>query len=470
MDSKELLSAQAAIDKASAKAQSVIDGIVDKGSFVETDAFVVGAAFENSDTALGEGVVTGYATLDGTPVHIFAQNADVMKGSIGVASAKKIRKCMERACKTGTPLISVIDCSGARVDEGVAVMEAYAQLIAGAADVADSVPHVCVVKGVAVGMTATFVAMADYVFMSKDAVLSVNSPMYHASKFSSVPKLNKMAGYDAYKEGSAVVQDTYDKEADLKAKISALFRTIGVSDDEHGVCEDDDPNRVTPALTKKYSADAALKAICDGGQYTLFNPSYAKDVVCAFAQVNSISVAVLATDSSVNDGYMSEEGIDKAVKFLAKAESFGLPLITLVDSKGVNPTLEQELAGFASRTAQLFTTVACYAQPMIGVACGNAVGTAYAALMSKAAGFDYTLATTAAKVAPVTSDTGVNIFYTEELKKGNTKKARAALEKMFETNYASPLTAAKDGYIDNVVEAGNLRPYISSALMMLLGI
>ncbi|MDE5618405.1 MAG: methylmalonyl-CoA carboxyltransferase, partial [Clostridia bacterium] len=147
MNNKELLSAISAVEKASAKAQGLIDGIVDAGSFVETDAFVVGAPFADAESALGEGVVTGYAAIEGTPVQIFAQNADVMKGSIGVASAKKIRKCIERACKTGTPLISVMDCSGARVDEGVSVLEAYADIIAAAADVADSVPHICVIEG-----------------------------------------------------------------------------------------------------------------------------------------------------------------------------------------------------------------------------------------------------------------------------------------------------------------------------------
>ena len=464
MDKKQLVSAQAAVDKVSEKARNFIGGIVDEGSFVETDAFVVGA---ESQGVTGEGVVTGYATIEGTPVNVFAQNADVMLGSIGAASAKKIVKCMQRACKTGTPLISVLDCSGARLSEGTVVMESYAQLLAMAAEVAETVPHICVVKGVAVGMTATFAAMADHVFMSKDAVLSVNSPMYHASKLSAVPKLNKMAGFDAYKSAGITVDDGFASGKELKGKLVELLAAIGVIDREEA---EDDPNRVLSALTKKYDVKSALSALCDGGKYVEVNPDFAKDVVCAYAKVNGISVAVVAGDSSENNGYMSENAIKKAASFIRKANAFGLPLISLVDSKGFDPTLEEELCGFADKTACLFKAIASYEHPMIGVACGNAVGAAYSALMSKGIGFDYTLATTAAAIAPVTADTGVHVFYTEELKKSNGAKARKALEKQFESDMASPLAAAGEGYIDNVIEAGDLRPYVSSALLMLLGI
>lgn len=464
MNKKELVSAQEAVDKANAKAQSFIDGIVDDDSFVETDAFVLG-----SNGALGEGVVTGYATIEGTPVHIFAQNADVMMGSIGAACAKKIAKCMERACKTGTPLISVLDCSGARVDEGTAVMEAYASLLAMAEEVGETVPHICIVKGVAVGMTATFAAMADYVFMSKDAILSVNSPMYLASTQTSIPKLNKMVGYDAYKSGTSLAGDVYSSAKDLKGKLVDLLSTIGVIEKE---ASGDDPNRVVSALTKKYSVSGALQALADDGKYIELNADYAKDVVCAFAKVNGISVAVLANESSENDGYMSEEGIKKASAFIKKANAFGLPLITLVDCKGFNPDLKQELSGFALKTACLFKAVASYEHPMIGVACGNAIGAAYSALMSKGVGFDYTLATTAAVVSPVTSDTGVHVFMTEELKqkKGVGSKTVSKLEQQYNDEMGNPITAASEGFIDNVIEAGNLRPCVSSALLMLLGI
>ena len=464
MNKKELVSAQEAVDKANAKAQSFIDGIVDEASFVETDAFVIGG-----NGALGEGVVTGYATIEGTPVHIFAQNADVMMGSIGAVSAKKITKCMQRACKTGTPLISVLDCSGARVDEGAGVMEAYASLLAMAEEVSQTVPHICIVKGVAVGMTATFAAMADHVFMSKDAVMSVNSPMYLASTLSSIPKLNKMVGYDAYKESTSLAGESYSSMKDLKGKLTDLLATIGVIERE---ASDDDPNRVVSALTKKYTVKGALEALADDGKYIEISADYAKDVVCAYAKVNGISVAVLANESSENNGYMSEEGIKKACGFIKKANAFGLPLITLVDSKGFNPDLSQELSGFALKTACLFKAMASYEHPMIGVACGNAIGAAYSALMSKGIGFDYTLATTASVVAPVTADTGIHIFYTEELKqkKGVGSKNLASLEKQFNSEMGDPVAAAGEGYIDNVIEAGNIRPCVSSALLMLLGI
>ena len=169
---------------------------------------------------------------------------------------------------------------------------------------------------------------------------------------------------------------------------------------------------------------------------------------------------------------MGEEGIKRGCGFSKKANAFGLPLVTLVDSKGFNPDLKQELSGFALKTACLFKAMASYEHPMIGVACGNAIGAAYSALMSKGIGFDYTLATTASVVAPVTADTGIHIFYTEELKqkKGVGSKTVASLEKQFNSEMGDPVAAAGEGYIDNVIEAGNIRPCVSSALLMLLGI
>ena len=199
MENKTLLASVKALDKATSDIKAFLENIVDEESFVETDVFLTGKSFDSADEALGEGVVTGYATMGGNPVHIFAQNANVLKGSLSDAHANKIYKCMQRAIKSGTPLISVIDSCGARVGEGASVMEGYAKLIAGSFQLSDEVPHICIIKGVAVGMMATFAASADFVFMSKDAIMSVNSPMYLVSDAKSFPVDYKaQLGYKAY--------------------------------------------------------------------------------------------------------------------------------------------------------------------------------------------------------------------------------------------------------------------------------
>ncbi len=468
MENSNLTVSAKAIEKACSKVKDFLDGIVDKGSFVETDVFVTGKGFDDAASALGEGVVTGYATVNGSPFHIFAQNAEVLKGSLGKAHADKIVRCMQRAVKTGTPLISVIDCAGARVGEGVSVLEGFAKVLSEAAIVSGQVPHFCIVKGNAVGMMASFAAMADFVFMSESAVMSVNSPMYLASKEKDYPKFVDMVGYKARKKGSDLAQFVYKNEADLKKQLVKLTGILLAAEEEES---SDDPNRVSTALNKECSAVAKVKAIVDNGDYVEYCGEYAPEVVCALAKINGISVGITATDSKVGDGYMSLAGVEKLTSFIEKLDGFDIPLVTLVDTLGVNPTLDEEIAGAAKVTANLIATVANSSVDKIGVACGKAIGFGYSVLMSKGIGFDYTLATQNAEISPINNDTAVNALMSEQLGKAKDVEAtRAKLAEEYAKIQANPMLGAQEGWLDNVVEAKNLRPYIASALMMLLGI
>ncbi len=467
MENSNLTVSAKAIEKACSKVKSFLDGIVDKGSFVETDVFVTGKGFDDAASALGEGVVTGYATVNGSPFHVFAQNAEVLKGSLGKAHADKIVRCMQRAVKTGTPLISVIDCAGARVGEGVSVLEGFAKVLAEAAIVSGQVPHFCIVKGNAVGMMASFAAMADFVFMSEGAIMSVNSPMYLASTGKDYPKYADMIGFKAHKKGSDLAQFVYKNEADLKKQLTQLTSILLAADEE----ATDDPNRVSAALNKECAALAKVKAIVDNGDYIEYCGEYAPEVTCALAKINGISVGIAATDSKVGDGYMTLEGVKKLTSFVEKLDGFDIPLVTLVDTLGVNPSLEQELAGAAKVTGDLVATVANSSIDKIGVAVGKAIGFGYSALMSKGIGFDYTLATQNAVISPISGETAVNALMSEQLSKAkDVEKTRAKLADEYAKIEANPMLGAQEGYIDNVVEAKNLRPYIASALMMLMGI
>ncbi|MDE6758562.1 MAG: hypothetical protein K2J89_04715 [Clostridia bacterium] len=492
MENKTLSASVKALEKATSDIKAFLENIVDDESFVETDVFLTGKSFDSADEALGEGVVTGYATMGGNPVHIFAQNANVLKGSLSDAHANKIYKCMQRAIKSGTPLISIIDSCGARVGEGASIMEGYAKLIAGSFDVADEVPHICIVKGAAVGMMATFVAGADFVFMSKDAIMSVNSPMYLVSDAKSFPVDYKaQLGYKAYEGASDMAQFVYNDAKDLAKQLQKLTSTL-LSDEGEPA---DDPNRVDPKLEKAISAKERTSLVCDKNSVIEYCPAYAKEVVCSLAKLNGLSVGVVATEGQ----YISEKGIEKATSFIEKLEAYNIPLVTLVDSMGIDSTIGQEVAGFAKKTSALMKTIALSTIPKIGVAVGNAVGYAYSALMSKSIGFDYTLATSNAVVAPVGMDVN-KVIANDQIKELKKKvketsensdidanalekamkyfeKVMAKLEikgKSVEEAYAemqsNPLVAAKDGYIDNVIEATNLRPYLSSALLMVLGL
>lgn len=452
-----------AIESATKKVKTFINAVIDENSFVETDVFAAGRCFLDGQESLGEGVVTGYATIEGTPVHLFAQNAEVMKGSFSEAHANKIKKVILKAVQTGTPLVSFVDCSGARVGEGVRMLEAYAEVISALVEAKNAVPHICVVKGNAVGMMASMVSMADFVIMSDKSVLSVGSPQAIASNEKDYPKLTSILGAEAYSNNSDVCDFTYSTEEELAEVIANLLTVLS---SEVSECTDD-ANRETPTLDNAYSVDVALKAIADNEKYLEANKNFAKEIVTSYTCINSIPVAVLAFDSKENDGYLSINGIDKAINFIDKATGNGLPVITLVDSLGVKSCKACELAGLSKKIAKLMELIASSTTPMLSVITGKAIGMAYTVFASKGIGFDYSLASVNAQISPITSDAAVNVVYNEELKNGETREKLAARYAELEAN---PFVSAKDGYIDNIIELSTMRPYIASALMMLLGV
>lgn len=451
------------IEKATQKIKSFAFDLIDENSFVETDAFTAGKSFLDGSEALGEGVVTGYATIGGRPVHFFAQNQEVMKGSFSEAHAKKILKVIRKAVQTGTPLVSIIDSNGARVGEGVAMLEAYSEVINAINLAKENIPHICIIKGNCVGMMAGISNMADFVFMSENGIMSVASPQTIASCEKDYPKLNTILGYKAISENSDMADFSFKTTKDLKEKVNYILTICGGEVEE---CEDD-ANRETAVLDKNYTVEGGLKAICDNSKYILANENYAQEVVTAYALVNSISVGIIALDSSKNGGYISANGIAKADKFIEKCSSNGMPIISLVDSLGVKANLQDELAGLGSKLAGLMTKIASCTTPMISVITGKAIGLAYSVFASKGIGFDYTLASVNSVISPVNSAVGASIEYAEELKSG---EAREKLEAKYAELEQNPFISAKDGYIDNIIELSTMRPYIASALMMLLGI
>ena len=459
MKDKNLAGFLADIEKATKKTRDFINSIVDENSFVETDTFLSQKGFDDNE-AIGEGVVCGYATLNGNPVQIFAQNPDVLKGSLSKAQALKIEKCMERALDTLTPLISIIDSCGARVGDGVSILEGYANILRKADFLKESVPHICIVNGVSVGLMSAYVASADFVYMSKDAVMSFNSPMYLVSDAKTFPvDYKKALGYEAYANNSSLVTDTYKDAKELQAKLDTL---LGIIYSEN-LNENDDPNRVNPELNNKDAIQAA-KDIVDEGTLFEYAPKYAQDVFTAFAQLNGMPIAILATKGD----YISEAGLDKATEFAKLVYKVDVELITLVDTKGVDSKLTEEVAGFAKKAYGLVTAIANIEAPKIGVAYGNAIGYGYTALMSKGAGFGYTLALDTAKISPIAEDVAIAMM-ADQLKAQDRNDNIAKLAKEYAEMQEDPIKVAKEGYLDNVIEAENLRPYLASALMMLKG-
>ncbi len=451
---------------ASKNIRSFIDTLVDENSFVETDVFMAGPTYIDGTEALGEGVVTGYAYIAGSPVCIVAQNYDVLKGSMSVTHANKISKTLDRALHTHIPVISIISSNGARLGEGVAVLEGYSKIIKKANLLKGHVPHIAVVDGPAVGLMSAYVNTCDFVYLNdKKGYISLDAPQVILSKAKSFAESNVALGVELAKK-SLVATGLYSSQEEVCNEIYKLFELL--LDNEKDV--EDNPNRLAPVLNKTISVDNLLKAIYDNGKFVTLFAEYAKEVSTTIGIVNGVTCGIVATDINVNNGFLSKAGLNKINEFVYKLEALSIPMITLVDSKGIDSSLAEEQEGISKLASELLSNIALSTISKVAVIVNNAVGYSYSALCSKAIGFDYTLAFCESYISPLNADTAIEVLAVDDIKNAeDTAVARENLVKAYVEDAANPYVTAKQGFIDNVIEPAVVRPYIISILNILMG-
>ncbi|MDR3216516.1 MAG: hypothetical protein LBT55_03765 [Clostridiaceae bacterium] len=445
---------------AGGKIRAFLDELTDKQSFVEWDVFLSGKDEVSGADALGEGVITGYATIDGWPVYLFLQNYEVKSGGFSLAQGKKIVKAIDKAVKAGIPFVSVIDSAGARLGEGIGVLEGYGSVIAAASELAESVPHIAVIKGPAVGVMSAYASLADFVFVSeKDGYASLNAPMaVTAAAGKAVPSAEAF-GAKALTAGG-LADFTFADAKSLSVKLSELFSYLYDTEES-----EDDLNRTEETVNSAYSAEAAIKAVADGGNYLKLKGGYAPEIITALAKIGGRTVGFLATDIAKNGGYISKKGISKATGFVKLLSAIGAPLITLTDSLGAEISLSDELSGLAAEAGALLKAVASSTSFKIAVIAGKAIGFAYLAFASKGLGYDYSLAFAGAAISPLNPETAVEVEFSKEIASAkDPAAARTKLLKKYNDELADPFVSAKDGYVDNIIEPKNLRPYLASIL------
>lgn len=467
MANKLLADNKKKIVDATADIRAYVNSVIDASSFVETDAFVSGKSFLDGSEAAGEGVLTGYASIGGRNVAIVAQNVKVLGGSFSRAGATKILKCIKNAIKKNMPLISVLDSRGARLGEGVDMLEGYAEVIAASAELKNYVPHIAIIKGNAVGLAGVYAATADFVFMGAESVLSLGTPQAVIASAGMNKKAVEVLGVKNYTENNSVATFTFKDIKEVGAKIVSLFNLI----DEPLCNSSDDPNRTTAALNNGVTADGVLTALCDDKKYIELFAEFGKSVKTVLASVNNVPVGVVAFNANGKGGTLCAKCMKKVKKFIKILTAYDIPLITVVDSEGVKSTLEQEEDGIVLSAARLMTKIAQSDIPKISVISGKAIGFAYAAFASKGAGFEYTLAFPDAVIAPVSAEIAVaTADNTDEIRAAKDPIAlKARLKERFETEEANPFVSAKDGYVDNIIEPALVRPYVASILATIVG-
>lgn len=435
--------------------------LLDAGSFVETDALVS----RGEDYA---GVITGYGTVQDRPVYLFAQDFTVHGGAMGKAQAAKICKVLDLAQKTGAPVIALCDSAGVRVDEGAEAMNAYASIYAKLAKMSGVVPVIALVLGPVVGGAALIAQLAD---VSIEAAgvgqLMVYGPQVVSAMTGKTFDAKTLGGAETMAAQGGVALTAENEDEAISLAVQVLDLLPGSNAEDAPIVDTDDLNRVLPAIDADDS-DALLGAMADGASYIELYKAWGKELRIALARVGGRTVGLVAGNAKENDGMLTPAAAAKAARFIRLCDCYSIPVVSLINSKGIAVPDAKAQSWTMITAAQLLYAYAEATTPKVSVIVGNAIGQAYVAMGGKA-NADMTYAWPGAVISALTPEAAVQVLYVDELK-ADTKPAletRAELEAKFAADVADGVAAAKAGMIDDVIDPAETRKHVIAALEML---
>ena len=438
--------------QASKAVRDRIIALVDEKSFVELSAFSFSKNAFYGDEVAGEGVVTGFATVDGMPFYIVAQNAEAFAGGVSKANCDKIVKCIDAAEKNCTPIIYLLNSTGVQIGEGVTVLEGIAKLLSRANALKGSAPQFVVVDGELYGSTAALAAVADFTFFVKDkSVLAINSPAVLAAKSGKKLPKEKVGGADAL-DKTGLVSFCVDDVAAVREKVCYLTKLM------QGVETDVDMNASLPALDAKADMADMLSVFDD---YALPCESYCKEVQTVLGRIGGFPVAAVLFDGGDAGVELTPACMAKIKDFVAFAALQDMPLVTLVNAVGAKADMCVNDSRFLKEVVGYMDALQSLDTSKIAVVYKKAVGLGYTLFAAKSAGFDYTCAFANASIALFDDAQGALIEYADN------KADKAEITARYAAEKSDPVNAAKDGYIDDIIRPQFVRQYIINALQML---
>ncbi|WP_194608683.1 acyl-CoA carboxylase subunit beta [Clostridium vitabionis] len=460
-------------NSASASSRSRILSLLDDNSFVEIGSRVTARSTDfniKANEAAGDGVITGYGTIDGYLCYVYSQDASVLGGSIGEMNAKKIVRMYDMAVKMGAPVIGILDCAGLRLQEATDALDGFGSIYLAESRASGVVPQICAVFGNCGGGLAVAASMADFVFMEKDAKLFVNSP--NALAGSNEQELDNTTA--EYQESESGIVDASGTEEEIFAKIRSLVNILPSNNEEGAPVDEtgDDPNRQNSGL-EQYLGDGAqlLTQISDGGFCLELGKNYGRHLVTAFIRMNGTTVGAVASNSVVSgervDAVICPKAARKAADFINFCDAFDIPVLTLADVAGFARKAKAE-AALAREIGRLTAAYASSDVPKVTVVTGKAFGSAAVALGSKSLGTDIAFAWPEAEIGLMDAKAAVQIMYADELEKAE-KKAEFLNEKTEEYKKltGSAEAAARRGYVDDIIEPAETRQRVIAAFEML---
>ena len=481
-DNARLGGGQVRIDSQHAKgkltARERIELLMDEGSFEEFDMYVehrcIDFGMEKQKTP-GDGVVTGWGTINGRVVYVFAKDFTVFGGSLSESHAKKIMKIQDMALQNRAPIMGLFDAGGARIQEGVAALGGYGEVFLRNVLASGVIPQISVIMGPCAGGDVYSPAMTDFIFMVKDtSYMFVTGPDVVKTVTNETVTAEELGGAKVHTTKSSIADRAYENDVEALLQMRRLMDFLP-SNNETGVPEmptNDSPDRIDTSLdtlipdnpNKPYDIKELITKVVDEGDFFEIQEAFARNIVTGFARMEGRTVGIVANQPMILAGVLDSDASRKAARFVRFCDCFEIPILTFVDVPGFLPGTAQEYGGLIKHGAKLLFAFSEATVPKITVITRKAYGGAYDVMSSKHIRGDVNYAWPTAEIAVMGAKGAAEIIYRSEL--GDPEKIKARIDE-YKARFANPFVAAERGYIDEVITPSTTRKRLCRALNML---
>jgi acetyl-CoA carboxylase carboxyltransferase component len=455
-------------------ARERITSLLDDNSFVEVGAFITKRStdFNLAQKEIpNDGVITGYGLIDGNPVYVYSQDSSSLGGSVGEMHAKKITAIYDLALKIGAPVIGLIDSSGMRLQESTDALNGFGEIYLKQVMASGVIPQITAIFGNCGGGLAVMASLSDFSFIeSKNARLFLQTPNSLQGNYK-----QKLDTSDAHFNAlSGAVDYVGTDDLDVLNRIRELISIIPSNNEEEGAVTEcnDDLNRLVPAFSQELEdTKSALIDIADNNYFFEIKPEYAKEMVTGFIRLNGITIGAIANRTKILDengktiqqldSVLTTEGCKKAAGFVQFCDAFDIPLLTLTNLSGYKADVNEE-ATLAKASAELTYAFADATVPKVNLIVGKAIGSAYISMNSKHIGADYVFALPSAQIGMMDAKLAAQIMY-----EGESSEVINEKSSLYASLQNGAMSAAKRGYVDNIIEPETVRKHLIYAFEML---
>ncbi len=463
-------------------ARERIEVLLDKGSFEEIGKFVTHRSHDfglEKQRILGDGVVTGYGTIDGRPVFVFSQDFTVFGGSLSEAHAQKICRILDLAMENGVPVIGLNDSGGARIQEGVVSLAGYADIFYRNVLASGVIPQISAIMGPCAGGAVYSPALTDFIFMVEDtSYMFVTGPKVVKTVTHEEVTSEDLGGASVHTVKSGVAHRAFPNDVECLQGIRKLLSYIPLN------CEEEPPflpteesvSKENPALDeivpleplKSYDMKDVINGVVDKDSFYEIHPDFAENIIVGFARIGGKSIGIVANQPQIKAGVLDIHASQKAARFVRFCDAFNIPLVVFEDVPGFMPGTDQEWNGIISNGAKLLYAFSEATVPKITVITHKAYGGAYDVMNSKHIGADFNFAWPTAKIAVMGAKGAAEIIFKREIE--NSEDPEKTLQEKiqeYERIFANPYRAANRGYVDEVIFPRETRKKIAKALQLL---